>query len=288
MILASVELPVLIVYVVMAIGFITLIWGVKNLNTKASARIVMIVGAVVVLGAVGFSFTVSGAKSEDARMMNNAKTFQMAKAEKAASYIADRFPGGSAAFLISESASQVPTDELSDSFVLEEIQKRLSEKGVEVGDVLIVGRSKQVVDKSGNESTVVEDPTNAKIMKSTLETVYDKVDIVVNFVGLPSSLSELRTITFLTRKNTATGKNNMLLLSDIGLPYADQELIRNGRLAVIMNILGEPPVEFDMHKDTAPKDLDHAFGYQFFFLDQDSLSEFADQNPRYFVSTSTK
>jgi len=288
MILASVELPVLIVYVVMAIGFITMIWGVKNLNTKASGRIVMIVGAVLVLGAVGFSFTVSGAKSEDARMLNNAKAFQMAKAEKAASYIAERFPGGTAAFLISESASQAPLDDVADSFVLDDLQKRLAEKGVEVGDVLIVGRSKQVVDKSGNESTVVEDPTNAKIMKSTLETVYDKADIVVNFVGLPSSLSDLRTITFLTRKNTATGKNNMLLLSDIGLPYADQDMIRNGRLCAIMNILGEPTVEFDMHKDTAPKDLERAFGYQYFFLNQDSLSEFVDQNPRFFVSSSTK
>ena len=284
MIFAAIELPVLIVYIVMAIGFVALIWGVKNLNTKANGRIIMIVGAVLVLGAVAASFMVSGTKSEDARMMKNIKVFQMAKAEKAASYIADRFPGGTAAFLISESASQVPTEEFLDSYVLEELQSRLSDKGVTPGEVLIVGRSKEVVDKSGQSSTVVEDPTNPKIMKSTLDTVYDKVDIVVNFVGLPNSLSDLRTITFLTRKNTATGKNNMLLMTDLGFPYVEQDMIKNGRVSAIIDYIGESDELFDMHKENAPKDLEDAFDYQYMLIDKDSISSFVSDNPKYFVS----
>jgi len=284
MIFAAIELPVLIVYIVMAIGFVALIWGVKNLNTKANGRIVMIVGAVLVLGAVAASFMVSGTKTEDARMMKNIKVFQMAKAEKAASYIADRFPGGTAAFLISESASQVPTEEFLDSYVLEELQSRLSEKGVTPGDVLIVGHSKEVVDKSGQSSTVVEDPTNPKIMKSTLDTVYDKVDIVVNFVGLPNSLSDLRTITFLTRKNTSTGKNNMLLMTDLGFPYVEQDMIKSGRVSAIIDYIGESDELFDMHKENAPKDLEDAFDYQYMLIDKDSISSFVSDNPKYFVS----
>jgi len=284
MIFAAIELPVLIVYIVMAVGFVALIWGVKNLNTKANGRIVMIVGAVLVLGAVAASFMVSGTKTEDARMMKNIKVFQMAKAEKAASYIADRFPGGTAAFLISESASQVPTEEFLDSYVLEELQSRLSEKGVTPGDVLIVGHSKEVVDKSGQSSTVVEDPTNPKIMKSTLDTVYDKVDIVVNFVGLPNSLSDLRTITFLTRKNTATGKNNMLLMTDLGFPYVEQDMIKNGRVSAIIDYIGESDELFDMHKENAPKDLEDAFDYQYMLINQDTISSFVSDNPKYFVS----
>jgi len=284
MIFAAIELPVLIVYIVMAIGFVALIWGVKNLNTKANGRIVMIVGAVLVLGAAVASFMVSGTKTEDARMMKNIKVFQMAKAEKAASYIADRFPGGTAAFLISESASQVPTEEFLDSYVLEELQSRLSEKGVTPGDVLIVGHSKEVVDKSGQSSTVVEDPTNPKIMKSTLDTVYDKVDIVVNFVGLPNSLSDLRTITFLTRKNTSTGKNNMLLMTDLGFPYVEQDMIKSGRVSAIIDYIGESDELFDMHKENAPKDLEDAFDYQYMLIDKDSISSFVSDNPKYFVS----
>ena len=102
MILASIELPVLIVYIVMAIGFIGLIWGAKNQNTKANARIVMFASVALVIGAVAASFLVSGTKSEDARLMRNVKQFQTAKAEKVASYISDRFPGGAVAFLIDE------------------------------------------------------------------------------------------------------------------------------------------------------------------------------------------
>ena len=285
MILASIELPVLIVYIVMAIGFIGLIWGAKNQNTKPNARLVMFASVAVVIGAVAASFMVSGAKSEDARLVRNVKQFQIAKAEKAASYIADRFPGGAAAFLIDESALAVPTSEYMNSFVLEELQKRLSEKGISVGETLVVGKSKEVVDKSGQASTVVEDPTNAKIMKTNLDTVYDKVDIVVNFVGLPDSLSDLRTITFLTRKNTATGKNNMLLLSDLGLPYVEQDMIKSGRVSAILEYMSDEGAEFDMQKDNAPKDLDEAFDYQYFLLDKDTLSEFVSENEKYFITT---
>ena len=284
MILASIELPVLIVYIVMAIGFIGLIWGAKNQNTKPNARLVMFASVAVVIGAVAASFLVSGTKSEDARLQRNVKQFQVAKAEKVASYIADRFPGGTAAFLIDESSMEVPASQYMNSFVLEELQKRLAEKGVSVGDTLIVGKSKQVVDKSGVESTVIEEPTNAKIMKSNLDTVYDKVDMVVNFVGLPDSISDLRTITFLTRKNTSTGKNNMILLSDLGLPYVDQDMIKNGRVCAVLEQMSEEGSEFDMQKDDAPKDLDEAFDYLYFFLDQNSLATFNEENEKYFVT----
>jgi len=284
MILASIELPVLIVYILMAIGFIGLIWGVKNMSTKPNARIIMYGSVVLIIGAVAASFMVSGEKTEDARLVRNVKQFQTAKAERVASYIADRFSGGDVAFLIDESSLNVPLEDYSNSFVLEELKNRLSEKGVSVGDTLIVGESKQVVDKSGEEKTVVEEPTNAKIMKSKLDSVYDKVDIVVNFVGLPDSLSDLRTITFLTRKNTATGKNNMLLLSDRGLPYVDQDMIRNGRVCAVLDYLSEEGAAFDMQKDTAPKDLDEAFDYNYFLLDQNSLSSFIDKNEYYFVT----
>ena len=134
MILANIELPVLIVYIVMAVGFIVMVWGIKNINTKSIGRLIMILGALLVFGAFAASFFVSGTKSEDKRLDRNARTFLIAKAEKAATYIADRFPEeGSAAFLIDETSYN---DSASDiHFVLDELQKRLSEKGVSCGDL---------------------------------------------------------------------------------------------------------------------------------------------------------
>ena len=284
MILANIELPVLIVYIVMAVGFIVMVWGIKNQNTKSIARIVMILGALVVFGAFAASFFVSGAKSEDKRLDKNARTFLIAKAERAATYIAERFPDeGSAAFLIDEASYN---DSASDiHFVLDEVQKRLSEKGVSCGEVYIVGESKQVIDKkTGEENTVIEDPTDAAIMKKKLDQAYDKVDIVVNFVGLPSSVADLKKITFLTRKNTATGKNNMLLMCDDGLPYVEQDMLKAGRVCAIIDYVSSAAQDFDMQKDSAPKDLSDAFNLMFFFVNPENLEEFISDNPNYFIT----
>ena len=267
MILANIELPILSVYVVMAVGFIVMIWGAKNLNKKSSARIIMIVGAVMVLGGVAGRFSVSAEKSEDARLERNAHIFLSAKAEKAASYIAGRFPeGGTAAFLIDEESYN---DSSSDSrFVLDELQSRLSEKGVGCDEVLIVGEM-GVDKKTGEERR--EDPTDASIMKKKLDQVYDKVDMVVNFVGLPGSTADLKKITFLTKKNTATGKNNMLLMCDTGLPYVEQDMLKKSRVCAIIDYISYAGSEFDMQKNKAPKDLDDAFEMFYYFINADTL-----------------
>ena len=284
MILANIELPVLIVYIVMAVGFIVMVWGIKNLNTKSSGRLLMILGAVVVFGAFAASFFVSGEKSEDKRLDRNAHTFLMAKAEKAAAYIADRVPEeGSAAFLIDEESYNNSSSDVH--FVLDEIQKRLSEKGVSCGDVLIVGEAKEVVDKkTGETNTVIEDPTEATIMKKKLDQVYDKVDIVVNFVGLPSSVADLKKITFLTRKNTATKKNNMILMCDNGLPYVEQDMLKTSRVCAIVDCVSSAGQDFDMQKDSAPKDLSDAFDLMYFFVNADTLGEYTSENPNYFIT----
>ena len=188
MIFANIELPILAVYIVMAVGFIVMVWGAKNLNKKSNARIIMIVGVVMVLGGVGGRFCVSAEKSEDARLEKNAHIFLTAKADMAANYIADRFPdGGTVAFLIDDESYN---DSSSDTrFVLDELQKRLGDKGVTLDEVLIVGEM-GVDKKTGEEKR--EDPTDATIMKKKLDQVYDKVDIVVNFVGLPGSAADLK------------------------------------------------------------------------------------------------
>ena len=284
MILANIELPVLIVYIVMAVGFIVMVWGIKNMNKKSIARILVIVGAVVVFGAFAASFKVSGAKSEDARLVRNAQTFLSAKAEKVATYVTDRFPdGATVAFLIDEESNN--NSDSDNAFVLKELQKRLEEKGATCEEVLIVGETKEVTDKkTGETSTVTEDPTDAAAMKKALDQVYDKVDMVVNFVGLPSSLADIRKINFLTRKNTATGKNNMIVLNDMGLPYVEQDMLKKGRVCAIIDDVSERGANFDMQKDNAPKDLYEAFDYVYFFLNPDTLSEYIEANPNYFIT----
>ena len=280
MIFAAVELPVLSVYIAMAVGFIVMVWGIKNMNTKSNARIIMILGAVIVFGAVVSSFFVSAEKSEDARVVRNGRIFQTSKAEKAASYIADRFPdGGSAAFLIDDESYS--NTESGSYFILNELQSRLSEKGISCEDTLIVGEF--TTDKKTGEEVRV-DPTDATIMKKKLDSVYDKVDIVVNFAGLPSSASELKKITFLTKKNTASGKSNMLLMNDSGLPYVEQDMLKKGRVCAIIDYISDAGSAFDLQKDSAPKDLSDAFDLFYFLITPDTLDSYISDNPNYFIT----
>ncbi len=280
MILADIEPAVLAVYIVMAVGFIVMVWGIKNLSTKSNARIIMGLGALIVFGAVGASFFVSGEKSEDARLEKNARIFRTAKAEKAASYIAERFPdGGSAAFIIDDESNSNSASE--NYIVLQELQNRLSEKGVSCGDVIIVGEL--TTDKKTGEE-VREEPTDAAIMKKKLDQVYDKVDIVVNFAGLPSSTSELKKITFLTKKNTASGKNNMLLMCDNGLPYVEQDMLKNGRVCAIIDYISDAGSSFDMQKNSAPKDLSVAFDFFYYLICPDTLESYISNNENYFIT----
>ena len=280
MILADIELPVLSVYIVMAVGFIVMVWGIKNMNTKSNARIIMGLGAVIVFGAVIGRFFVSAEKSEDARLEKNAKIFHAAKAEKAASYIADRFPdNGTAAFLIDDESN---SNSESDNYnVLQELQKRLSEKGVSCDEVIIVGEL--VVDKKTGEEKR-EEATDAAIMKKKLDQVYDKVDIVVNVAGLPSSTAELKKITFLTKKNVATGKNNMLLMNDGGLPYVEQDMLKSGRVCAIIDYISEDGYSFDMQKNNAPKDLSEAFDLFYYLICPDTLDSYISENASYFIT----
>lgn len=280
MIFAAIEPVVLGVYVAMAVGFIIMVAGIKNLNTKSNARIIMGLGAVIVFCAVGASFFVSGDKSEVTRLERNTRAFQDAKAEKAASYIAERFPEDcTVAFLIDEESSSNPDS--VDAVILAELQKRLAEKGVSCADVLVVGET--TTDKKTGEE-VQEDPTDAGIMKKKLDQVFDKADIVVNFVGLPSSTSDLRKINFLTKKNSATKKNNMLLMNDNGLPYVEQEMLKTGRVCAIVDYVSSTGSSFDMQKDSAPKDLSEAFSYFFYLVCPDTLESFIAMDPNYFVT----
>ena len=279
MILASIELPILIVYALMVVGFIVMVWGIKNLNKDSKARIFMIAGIVLVFGSVIGRALISPEKSEDKRLERNSHIILSAKAEKAAEYIADRFQenGATVAFLIDEESNNDSSS--NNRFVMEELQRRLEEKGAAWTDVLTVGEMGSDK-KTGEERR--EDPTDAAIMKKKLDQVYDKVDIVVNFVGLPSSVSELKKITFLTRKNTTTGKNNMLLMCDVGLPYVEQDMLKKSRVCAIIDyISGEVP---DLQKDTVPKDLYETFEMFYYFINGDTLPNFIDDNPSYFIT----
>lgn len=281
MLFANIELPILIVYVLMVIGFIIMVWGIKNQNTKPNARIFIALGVILVIGGTVGRMLFSPKNSENARLEKNATLFLHAKAEKAAEYIAGRFreEGGTVAFLIDDESYG---NSSSDSHImLEYLQKALPEKGISLSDVIVVGET-AVDKKTGEEKR--NDPLDAAIMKKKLDQAYDKVDVVVNFVGLPRSISELKKITFLTKKNTNTGKNNMFLMTDTGLAFVEQDMLKSGRVCGIIRNSSEESMAFNIRKDTVPKDLSKAFDIFFLLISPETIADFIDRNPNFFVS----
>lgn len=282
MLLASFEIMDYITFAAMIVGFITMVWGIQNVNKNANGRLAMIAGAVLVFGGViAFFYTFFFTDAKTKRVNQNAHIFLEAKAEKAATYIADRFPdGGAVGFIIDESTYN--DSESDNNVVMKEIQRLLSERGFTCDEVIIVGESKEVVDKKTGESSVVnEDPTDGPIMEKKLKPFVDKFDMVINFVGLPESLSEVK-LNYLTRKNNATGKNNMMLMCDTGLAFVPQEMLKKSRVCAIIDYVSYAGNEFDIQEKKVKKD--EAFDMMYYFVNADTLESYISDNPDYFIA----
>lgn len=216
------------------------------------------------------------------KLEENVKVFRSAKADKAASYIAERFPEGKVAFLIEDVFYNDPDSEYR--ILLDAIRRRLAENGIDCDTVLTIKTSENEIG-AGNKSRDPESVFVANLNKALLDVVRDNVDIVVNFVGLPKSVRGVQDVRSL-RGASSAGKNNMLLMSDAGLAYVRPSMIESGRVSAIVDYVNSngPASQFDITKDTAPKDPDEAFDYLYFFLKADTLDAFiADGNEDYFV-----
>ena len=214
------------------------------------------------------------------KLEKNAKVFRSAKAEKAVSYIAERFPHGDVAFLIDEAFYNNPDSE--DRILLDEMQKRLGEKGISCDTVLTIKTNE---DETGaGKGSQDSERLFAKNLNNVLSEVRDKVDIVVNFVGLPKSVSGINDVRLL-RGTSPDGRNNMLLMNDAGLAFVPSQMIRNGRVSAIINYVcsNGPGCQFDITEDAAPKDSADAFDCLYYFVNADTLDAFiADGNEDFF------
>ena len=65
---------------------------------------------------------------------------------------------------------------------------------------------------------------------------------------------------------------------------APHSSMKKGRVCAIIDDVSERGANFDMQKDTAPKDLFEAFDYVYFFLNPDTLSDYVEANPNYFIT----
>lgn len=76
----------------------------------------------------------------------------------------------------------------------------------------------------------------------------------------------------------------MLLMTDFGLPYVEQDMLKSGRVCAIIDYPNSTGATFDMQKNTAPKDLSEAFDYFYYLICPDTLESYISENESYFIT----
>ena len=282
MLFARVEILDILAYVLMFAGLVAVIWGVKNLNKTSNGRIVMIAGAVVLFGGAIYA-CIRGMADNTVENVTKVKTvFLTAKAAKAADFIRER-ENPAIAFLISEEAYN--NAESDDRIVFEELKKRLEEAGISCDKVITLKMSEDEGETSSKKNA--KDPAEAykDKLNTALKEVKDNVNILVNFIGLPESSGAVAGVNFIKETRASAGKNDMLLMCDVGLPYVKQSMIENNHICAIIEYTSAEGSNFNVMSDKAPKDLNVAFDYNYFFVKGDTLADFnSKENDAYFVT----
>ena len=284
MLFARIEILDILTYVLMFAGLVAVIWGIKNLNKTSNGRIVMIAGAVVLFGSAIYACIRSMSDNTVENVTKVKTVFLTAKAAKAADFIRERYPENpTVAFLISEEAYN--NADSDDRIVFDELKKRLEEAGISCDKVITLKTSEDEGENASKKNA--KDPADAfkDKLNTALKEVKDNVNILVNFIGLPESAGAVSSINFIKETRASAGKNDMLLMSALGFPYVKQSMIENNHICAIIEYTSEEGSNFNVMKDKAPKDLNVAFDYNYFFVKGDTLADFnSKENDTYFVS----
>lgn len=271
MILFAMEMGAMIAYAIMGIGVVGMIWAAAASKKNESMKLFIYIFLAVVIGALLVkTFFINENDSQDARLYDNARIMQMARVNKVADYIVQKWPNGKVSFLVNEIQMQEQSEgDYLDKFAVTELKRILTEKGMEcTDDLIMVG--KLVKDD------VYENPTDTAVLTKALKSQIDKVNVVVNFVGLPEAKGEADKLPYLIKKNT-NNMNNMIVMSDVGLPYVNQKLFETARVVYVVSDTSED-LAFDFRMQKLPSDSQEVFDMFYAFLDTTGYATYRSKN----------
>lgn len=273
------EIANMIVYAVMAVSVIGVLWAWKGSTTNPNLKPLIFVFVAVILGCLVMNmFVFKASKSEDKRFDRNLVRIQTAKAARAAEYIDEKWHDGKIIFLASEDIMNESEDDYTRLFVMREIMRRLDAVGISYEENPVI--SKPEAPKKVDGVMVQGAPNDlTSLTKALRPYVGDKVDVCVNFVGLPEVDGDADKLTYITKKSAAK-KGNMLVMVETGLPYLDRKYIESGRVAYVFE--DSHGNDFDLLKQEAPKDLSATFDQFYSLVDSSTLNGFISDNPDYF------
>lgn len=257
-------------YVIMGLGLVAMMWCAKNQRRVANAQLYSVICLVVVAVSAVMALSSYFGDGELEQSISNAKQFELAKVDQIAQYVNANYAGKKVAVII-RSDMMKPSDYQIN--VLEAFTERVKDK-VQLQDPMIIQMTdySQVSSDSQNPPPVLspEEELNAKKYNQQFDACKNaKVDLVVNFAGLPPMNEEVFKL-----KIWRWGKNDpKVVLAEINEMNFDARTLKT---CVAAAVVSKPDVKFDYLEDKAPEDLNAAFKLRFVLLTEKNATEVLD------------
>lgn len=248
-------------YVIMGLGLIAMMWCAKNQRRVANAQLYSVICLVIVAVSAVMALSSYFGDGELEQSISNAKQFELAKVDQIAQFVAKNYAGKKVAVII-RSDSMKPSDYQIN--ILEAFTERVKDK-VQLLDPMIIQMTdySQVSSGEGQNPPPVmspEEELNAKKFNQQFDACRSqKVDIIVNFAGLPPMTDQVSKLNIWRWGQ----KDPKIILAEINeMNFNPRTLLT----CVAAAVVSKPDVKFDYLEDKAPEDLNEAFKLRFILL----------------------
>ena len=257
-------------YVIMGIGLVGMMWCAKNQRRVANAQLYSVICLVVVAVSAIMALSSYFGDGELEQSISNAKQFELAKVDQIADFVNKNYAGKKVAVIV-RSDMLKPSDYQIN--VVEAFTERVKDK-VQLQDPMIIQMtdySQQSAD-SQNPPPVMspEEELNAKKYNQQFDACKKaKVDLIVNFAGLPPMTEEVNKLQIWRWGK----KDPQIVLAEINEMSFNPNTLRT---CIAAAVVSKPDVVFDYLEDKAPEDLAAAFKLRFVLLTEKNAPQVLD------------
>jgi len=266
-------------YVIMGVSLIGMIWCAKNQKRFAYAQPCAIACLALTVISAAMALGKYFGNGEMDRLINNAKQFELAKADQVAKFISKQFAGKKVVLLVK--SDMLKNNGGSSINVVEEVKKRLN--GVDVLETVVI----PVTDPSsftGNENEpppvyAPEEELSVKVFNAKFEECKKlKPDLIINLAGMPFTNPEKLKIWKWT--NPTDPKVILYEANSIGESFIPDNLLNVLAAAVLSKREVKFPngKAFDFAEDTVPDDLKQTFDLRFVIVTAENVEDLINKN----------
>lgn len=261
-------------YIVMAAGLIGMIWCAKSQKRVANAKLYAIICLVVVVISAVMALSSYFSDPEMERAMANQKQFDLAKLNKIAEFVNEKYDGKKVVILVhqdmlpSKDATYIRIDPVKEL-------KSFLKKGVTVVETVIIKppTPEEIKAMGGNPDDMIPDEISRSYQtfnKKFEECKNLHPDAIIDLAGLPSGEEARKVKVWKWSKNDP--KLILTQIDEIGVSFPPKALVsEDGVLECV--IVGRNDQKFNFLEDEASKDLKEAFDSMYILVTKDNAKQ---------------